>query len=66
MNSFESHRKAAKKTQREVADILGIDRSTVTKWETGKALPNVYMLWRVSKLYGCSMEELVAGADKPA
>lgn len=66
MNAFEEKRKAAGLTQAAVADALKIDRSTVTKWETGKALPTAWMLWKVSRLYGCTMDDLVNGADKPA
>lgn len=66
MNAFEAYRKAANMTQGEAAAALGIDRSTVTKWETGKALPTAWMLWKVSRLYGCTMDDLVNGADKPA
>ena len=46
-------------TQEEVARELNIDRSTVAKWETGKADPRAEMLVKLSKLFGCSIDELM-------
>ena len=37
-------RDAAKLTQDGLAEKLGVDRSTVAKWETGDALPRAAML----------------------
>lgn len=59
MNAFEERRKAAKMTQEAVAAALGIDRSTVAKWETGRALPTAEKLLRVARLYGCTADALI-------
>ena len=45
-------------SQREFGSKLGVDRSTVTKWETGKASPRADMLPRIAKLFGCTVGDL--------
>ena len=52
-------------TQREVAKLLGVKESSVSKWERGVAKPRADKLSSLAKLYGCSIEELLAddGSD---
>lgn len=47
-------------TQREVAKILGVKESTVSKWERGASKPRADKLPTIAKLYGCTIEELLA------
>lgn len=47
-------------TQREVAKILGVQESAVSKWERGQARPRADKLPVLAKLYGCTIEELLA------
>lgn len=44
--------------QREFAAALGVDRTTVAKWETGAALPRADMLPKIAKLLGCTISDL--------
>ena len=46
--------------QREVAKILGVKESAVSKWERGLARPRADKLPILAKLYGCTIEELLA------
>lgn len=48
-------------TQSEVAKILGVKPSTVSKWERGAAKPRADKLPQIAKLYGCTIEELLVG-----
>lgn len=52
-------RKAAGLTQESAAAQLGIDRSTIAKWETGVALPRLEMAVRVADLYRCNIDDLI-------
>ena len=44
-------RKACKMTQSQVADILGIDRSAYTYYETGKSSPSYENLMRLAAMF---------------
>lgn len=45
-------------TQRELGAEMGVDCSTVTKWETEVALPKVRDLPLLAKVLGCTIGEL--------
>ncbi len=49
-------------TQREVAKILGVKESAVSKWERGISKPRADKLPTLAKLYGCTIEELLSDA----
>lgn len=51
-------RKAAGMTQVAFAAAIGIDRSTVAKWETGKAYPRADMLPDIAMALGCTIDAL--------
>ena len=57
---FTLMREARKLRQEDVAEALGIDRSAVSKWETGKALPRAEMLFKLADLYNCTIDDLLA------
>lgn len=45
-------------SQRDLATNLGVDVSTVTKWETGNAAPRVALLPALAKVLQCSIDDL--------
>ena len=48
-------------TQAELADILGVSSKAVSKWETGKGLPDITLIEPISKALGVSVMELMSG-----
>lgn len=50
-------------SQKEVAKALGVGQSAVSKWEKGLAKPRADKLPAIAKLYGCTIEELLADCD---
>lgn len=48
-------------TQRELADILLISDKTVSKWESGKGLPEVSLMRPLADALGVTVDELLAG-----
>lgn len=54
--SIAAARVNAKMTQRELADELHIDISTICNWEKGKSEPNVSQLRKISELSGIPMD----------
>lgn len=57
--SFLSAREKIGLSQREVAEKLGVDQSSVSFWETGKTAPRASTLVKLSGLYGCTVDELL-------
>lgn len=46
-------------TQKQVADLLAVDRSTYTYYETGRTRPDVGMIVKIAKVYKVSCDELL-------
>ena len=46
-------------TQDVIASRLGICRSTVAMWETGKSMPRAEMLPKLAECLGCTVDELL-------
>ena len=49
-------------TQKELADRIGVSDKTVSKWETGRGLPDISVLGALAEALGVSLSELFAGA----
>lgn len=65
MNIMKERRlRGAIPTQHEVARLLGVEASAVSKWERGLAKPRADKLPTLAKLYGCTIEELLADETK--
>lgn len=50
-------------SQEQLAEELGIARQTVSKWETGQAVPEVNGLISLSNLYGVTIDRIVKEED---
>ena len=48
-------------TQAELAEKIGVSSKTVSKWETGKGLPDISLLQPLAQALGISLIELVNG-----
>ena len=52
-------RKRAGLSQEALADMVGVSRQAVSKWETGTADPSTSNLLALAKLFGVPAEELL-------
>lgn len=52
-------RKENNHTQEQLADILGVSRQAISRWESDTAYPETEKLIRLGKLYGCSLDYLL-------
>jgi len=52
-------------SQLDLADALDVSRQSVSKWETGAAVPELEKLVKMSKLFGVTLDALVSG-EAPA
>jgi len=58
--SFRRCRRMADITQKDASIALGVSQSAVALWDTGKTKPRAALLPKVAKLYGCTVDELLA------
>ena len=58
MNQYKQLRTKMHILQSEAAEILGVHKSTVSKWETGLLQPTDEMLSKIADLYKCTIEDL--------
>ena len=65
MNDFAEflfkRRKELGLTQQNIADELGISNKAVSKWESGESFPETAQLLPLSRLLGCSVDDLLSG-----
>ena len=54
-------RRAKQLTQRELAQKLLVSDKTVSKWETGKGLPEVSLMMPLCEILGINVNELLSG-----
>jgi len=54
-------RKLQGMTQEQLGEKLGVTNKTVSRWETGKYMPDIDKLQELSALLGVSVNELLAG-----
>ena len=52
-------RKEYNYTQEQLADILGVSRQSISKWESDIAYPETDKLIKMGKLFECSMDYLL-------
>lgn len=69
--SFGGHIRAARlaagiKSQRELAEMLGVTRGAVANWEANQNMPDASHLLRMSQMLGVSVEELTGGETSTA
>lgn len=50
-------------TQQQVADAVGIDRTTYTAYEAAKNMPNVFILDCIAGLYKISVDDILHNPD---
>ena len=44
-------------TQEELAEILFVSRTAISKWESGRGYPNIDSLKAIGKFYGVTIDE---------
>ena len=59
MNNLKACRERAALTQQELAEIINVDRSAISKWETGEFLPRTDKLPAIAKALNCTIDELL-------
>ncbi|MEA4972323.1 MAG: helix-turn-helix domain-containing protein [Candidatus Metalachnospira sp.] len=60
-NTIKSLREKKNYTQKQLADIINVSDKTISKWETGKGLPDISLLEPLAKSLSVSVAELLSG-----
>ncbi len=50
-------------TQEELAEVLFVSRTAISKWESGRGYPNIDSLKAISKYFGKTIDELLSGDE---
>lgn len=50
-------------TQEQVAEKLGVTRSAIARWESGKGIPDISNLILISDYFNISLDEMIKGDD---
>lgn len=50
-------------TQEQLADMIFVTRTAISKWETDNGYPSIDSLKAISNLFGISIDELISDAD---
>ncbi|MBO5460229.1 MAG: helix-turn-helix transcriptional regulator [Ruminococcus sp.] len=52
-------REANEMNQEDLAQLLHIKRQTISSYERGKSIPDIYMLIKIADVFAVSLDELV-------
>ena len=56
-------RKKANYSQEQVADLLGISRQAISKWESGQGKPELDNIIKLTEIYNVSADYIKSGQD---
>lgn len=63
MNIYKKLRKEKKLTQKQLAELIHVDQSTISKWEKEKTIPDVQTLEILSNFFKIPIDNLVKGNE---
>jgi len=63
-NKIQCYRKKLGLSQQQLAEQIGVKRSTIAMIETGKIMPSLRTALRLSRILGAPVEELFPVEDK--
>ena len=58
--TFKELRTKKKITQQKISKMLGLDQTTVSKWETGSSKPDIIMTTKLAEVLGVTTDEVIA------
>ncbi|MBO5783216.1 MAG: helix-turn-helix transcriptional regulator [Clostridia bacterium] len=60
------YRKAANLTQSELAERLNYSDKSISKWEQGNGMPDIFVLYKLAELYGVTVNDFFCKYEKQA
>lgn len=65
MKRLRELRESLGRAQKQIAEYLGIDRTTYVKYETGGSEPNTVMLIKLAEYFKCTVDYIIGRTDDP-
>ena len=62
--NLQYYRKQKNLTQLELAEAINYSDKSISKWERGESLPDLFILAEIAKLYGITLNDLVSPKSK--
>lgn len=59
-----THRKNLGLSQEQLAELVGVSRQAVTKWETGQSAPSTEHLLKLAAALGTTVDILLASGER--
>lgn len=63
-NNISYYRKARGLTQSALAEKLSYSDKAVSKWERGESVPDIYVIYKMSELFDCSVNDIIGKGGK--
>ena len=63
MLALKKYREKSGIKQLELADILGVAKSTISMWETGERKPDIVTLKKLAELFQCTTDDLLESIE---
>ena len=63
-NRIKKYREYNKMTQKDIADILGLEAGTISKYESGMIEPNIVSLKKLAEIFRITVDELLKDDDE--
>lgn len=60
---IKSARESIGMTQESASEAIGVSRQTISNWETGRTLPDIISVIKMSDLYNISLDDLLKGDE---
>lgn len=60
-NFIKERRKQKNLTQEELAELLGVNNRSISRWENAKCMPDISLLKDLSKILGVTINDLISG-----
>lgn len=59
MKGLEQMRKSKNKSQIELARALNVSNITISRWESGKQLPDIETVIKIAAYFDCSIDDII-------
>ncbi len=63
-NNISYYRKANGMTQSALGEKLNYSDKAVSKWERGESVPDIYVIYQMSELFDCSVNDIIGQSSK--